>query len=238
LLGGPNAEYDRGAMATIALVHGVCAGAWCWDLVVPHLEDGGHRVVTMDLPGDDADATFSDYADVVVRALQDEDDDVVLVGHSTGGLTIPLVAARRPVKELVFVCGVIPVPGEFAAQRGIDWRVIDPSEWQIDHGDGSFSISAEGYRCHVAPDADPAAADEVIARLRPQFVRPFFDVCPLDAMPDVARRYILCTDDHIVGPEWSRREAHARLGVEPIEMPGSHSPMGSRPGELADALLA
>jgi pimeloyl-ACP methyl ester carboxylesterase len=223
-------------MATFGLVHGVCAGAWSWGLVAPHLEAAGHDVLAMDLPGDEPDATFSDYAEVVERVLGDA-EDVVLVGHSTGGLTIPLVAARKPIDELVFLCGVIPVPGESAAARGIDWRVVDPSEWQIDNGDGSFSISPEGYRRHVAQDADPALADEVASRLRPQFVKPFLEPCPLDRMPDVPRRYILCTEDHIVGPEWSRREAPARLGVEPIEFEASHSPMASRPRDLADVLL-
>ncbi len=223
-------------MATFGLVHGVCAGGWSWDLVTPYLKDAGHRVVAPDLPGDDANATFSEYAEVVDRALGDA-DDVVVVGHSTGGLTLPLVAERRPVRELVFVCGVIPVPGESAAQRGIDWRVIEPSEWQIDNGDGSFSISAEGFRRHVAQDAEPAVIDATIPRLRPQSIRPFLEPCPLEAMPGVPRRYILCTDDHIVGPEWSRREAPARLGVEPIEFLGSHSPMASRPRELAALLI-
>lgn len=230
------ASYDH-AVSTYALVHGVCAGAWCWDLVIPHLEDAGHRVIAMDLPGDEAEATFSDYAHAVEHALGTA-DDVVLVGHSTAGLTIPIVAARRPVRELVFLCGVIPVPGESAAQRGVDWRVIEPGEWQIDNGDGSFSISSEGFGRHVAQDADPAIVDETLPRLRPQFLKPFLVPCPLAAIPDVARRFILCTDDHIVGPDWCRREAPARLGIEPIELPGSHSPMASRPRELADVLLA
>ena len=53
----------------------------------------------MDLPGDDPKATFTDYAQVVERALADSEHSVVRVGHSTGGLTIPLVAARRPVAD-------------------------------------------------------------------------------------------------------------------------------------------
>ena len=77
-------------MSTYALVHGTCVGAWCWDRVAPHLEAAGHRVVAIDLPGDDPDATFGDYAEVIERALADADDSVVLVGHSGGGLTIPL----------------------------------------------------------------------------------------------------------------------------------------------------
>jgi hypothetical protein len=35
----------------------------------------------------------------------------VLVVHSNGALTIPIVAARRPVAQMVFVCGAIPVAG-------------------------------------------------------------------------------------------------------------------------------
>jgi len=225
-------------MATFGLVHGVCAGGWSWDLVAPSLEEAGHRVVAMDLPCDDPDAAFTDYAEVVDRTLGDTDDDVVLVGHSTGGLTIPLVAARRSVSELVFLCAVIPVPGESAAQRGIDWRLIEPGEWQLDNGDGSFSISAEGFRLHVAHDADPDVIDAAVQRLRPQFLKPFLEPCPLDSIPNVPRRYVLCTEDHMVAPEWSRREAPVRLGVEPIEPRSSHSPMASRPSELVELLLA
>src|SRR5262249_20305132 len=109
-------------MAVFALVHGVCVGAFAWDLVVPHLQRAGHTTIAVDLPGDHPRAGFSDYADVVVRELAGAGDDVVLVGHSTGGLTIPIVAVRRPVAQLVFVCGAIPVPGESVAERGVEWR--------------------------------------------------------------------------------------------------------------------
>jgi pimeloyl-ACP methyl ester carboxylesterase len=34
----------------ICLVHGSFHGAWCWDLLRPHLESRGHRVVAVDLP--------------------------------------------------------------------------------------------------------------------------------------------------------------------------------------------
>lgn len=227
-----------GPMATFGLVHGVCAGAWCWDLLTPHLEEAGHRVIAVDLPSDDPKATFSDYANAVDAALGATTDEIVLVGHSLAGFTIPLVAARRPVRELVFLCATIPIPGASVAERGVDWRAIDSADWQVDNGDGSFSITPEGFRLHVAPDADPAVAAEAAARLRPQFLTPFMERCPLDAIPDVARRYILCRDDHLVSPDWSRRVAPERLGVVPIELPGSHSPMASRPGELAEVLLA
>lgn len=224
-------------MATFGLVHGICAGAWCWDTVVPHLEAAGHDVVAVDLPSDDAGATFSDYADVVHQALGPR-DDVVLVGHSTGGLTIPLVTTRRPIRELVFLCGLIPVPGKSQFDQGFDFRGVDPSEWQLDNGDGSFSFRPEAVSQYLAQDVDPAVVAELAPRLRAQFYTPFGEQCPLESFPDVARRYVLCRDDHIVRPEWSRQVAPERLGVEPIELPGSHCPFVSRPRELAEVLLA
>jgi pimeloyl-ACP methyl ester carboxylesterase len=225
-------------MATFGLVHGVCVGAWAWDLVIPYLEDAGHAVVAVDLPGDDPKQGFSDYATVVVEALANAGDDVILVGHSTGGLTIPLVAARRPVRELVFLCAAVPVPGESVAQRGVEWRVIDPAEWQVDNGDGSFSISPGGFARHVAPDASPDVVEQTIPRLRPQSLTPFLEPCALSAMPRTARRSILCREDRIVGPDYSRRVARELLGVEPMELPGDHSPMASRAAELARVVMA
>jgi pimeloyl-ACP methyl ester carboxylesterase len=225
-------------VALFVLVHGVCAGPWSWDLVVPHLERAGHATLAVDLPGDDPTAKFSDYADVIARTLADADGDVVLVGHSTGGLTIPIVAARRPVAELVFVCGAIPVPGESVAERGVEWGAIDPAEWQIDNGDGSFSISPDGFRRHVAPDAHPDLCAQIIPLLRPQFLTPFLEKCPIDRMPDVSTRSILCQEDRIVAPDYSRRAARELLGIEVIELPGGHSPMASRPEALAPLLMA
>jgi len=68
-------------------------------------------VAAMDLPCEDPTASFDTYADVVCAALDGCDDDVVLVGHSHGGFTIPVVAARRPVRDLVFLCAYVPVIG-------------------------------------------------------------------------------------------------------------------------------
>jgi pimeloyl-ACP methyl ester carboxylesterase len=55
-------------------------------------------------------------------------------------------------------------------------------------------------------------------------------------LPDLESTYVLGRDDACIGPEWSRRAARARLGVEAIELPGGHSPFLARPRELADAL--
>ena len=107
-------------MTTFALVHGGYHGAWCWERLTPLLQQAGDDVVTMDLPLEDGTATFDTYADVVCAALDGCDDDVVLVGHSYAGNTIPLVAARRPVRHLVFLCAMIPDVGRSLAEQLAD----------------------------------------------------------------------------------------------------------------------
>ena len=51
------------------------------------------------------------YADVVVDAIGDA-DDVIVVGQSFGAFTAPLVADRLPTSRLVLVAGMVPSPGE------------------------------------------------------------------------------------------------------------------------------
>ncbi|MDT5282482.1 MAG: hypothetical protein QOJ20_3677, partial [Mycobacterium sp.] len=55
--------------------------------------------------------------------------------------------------------------------------------------------------------------------------------------PTVKTTYVVCSDDRMLRPEWSRRTARERIDAELIELPGGHSPFYSRPAVLADVLL-
>ena len=98
-------------MTTFGLVHGAYHGSWCWKQLTVQLERRGHLVLTVDLPCEDPDAGAADYADVAAGAFDGAPDDLVLVRHSLGGLTIPLIARRRPVSRMVFLCAMLPRPG-------------------------------------------------------------------------------------------------------------------------------
>ena len=72
-------------VATFALIHGGGGSAWDWHLVESELRGRGHDPVAVDLPSEDETAGWREYADTVVEAIGNR-SDVVVVGHSLGGL--------------------------------------------------------------------------------------------------------------------------------------------------------
>ncbi len=223
----------------IVLVHGAYHGAWCWDLVVPEIERRGHRAVAVDLPITDPTAGAAAYADVVAAAIQPGSEPVV-VGHSMGGLVIPLVAERLPVRRLVFLAAMLPQPGASIAEQ----RKIEPidgivplttAEW-IGHGDDVWMVGPNTATELFFHDVPPDAAALAVTRLRSQSYRFMNEPSPLAAWPDVPSDYIVCRDDRAVNPAWGRSAARERLGVEAIELDGGHSPFLTRPAELAGVI--
>ena len=97
-------------MTTFALLHGAWHGNWCWERLIEPLRERGHGASAVDLPCDDVEAGLDATADVAAAFLLE--DDVVVVGHSLSGLVLPLVAARRPVRALVYLCAFVPLDGK------------------------------------------------------------------------------------------------------------------------------
>ena len=228
-------------MATFALVHGAWHGEWCWERLRPELEGRGHRVIAMDLPSDDPTAGYDDYAAVVAEALAtDGAEDVVLVGHSMAGLAIPLVASRRPVRKLVYLCGLVPVPGSAFMEQFATEDMVDPGYaaglGEPDQDGLSGWTDERLAREYLYADCDAETVASAFARLRPQAQTPYARPCSLSAFPDTPATYVVCRDDHLVKPDWSRSVAAGRLGADLKELPGSHSPFLSRPADLANLL--
>ena len=97
-------------------------------------------------------------------------------------------------------------------------------------------IDKDLARFHLFGDCDDGTVAGAFERLRPQAVYSYALPCSLTALPTVASTYVVCTEDQIVNPDWSRRIAHEWLDAEVIELPGSHSPFFSRPKALAQLL--
>jgi pimeloyl-ACP methyl ester carboxylesterase len=230
-------------VATFALVHGAWHDAWCWELLTPLLRQAGHQAIAMDLPCEDGAASFDAYADVVCGALDGSDDDVVLVGHSLGGNTVPLVAARRPARHVVYLCSLIPDLGRsLGDQLRDETDMLNPLYVQgLSEPDGQRRrqwVDEDLARAVLFDDCGDAIARAAVQHLRPQALHPYGQPFTLEQFPPVPCTYVVCAQDQLVNPEWSRRTAGARLGAEIIELPGGHSPFLSRPVALAEVLLS
>jgi pimeloyl-ACP methyl ester carboxylesterase len=207
-------------MATFALIHGGGGSAWDWHLVIPALQEHGHDAVAVDLPSDEESAGWDEYADAVVQAIGDR-RGVVVVGHSLGGFTAPLVCVRVPVDLLVLVAAMIPSPGELFAHWWANAGYEESGEDDVFYHDVSLELAAE---------AQQRERDESSKALREPW--------PLEAWPDTPTRYLLCRDDRMFPAAWARQHARERLGIAADEIDGGHYITLSRPRELAERLDA
>jgi pimeloyl-ACP methyl ester carboxylesterase len=214
-------------VATYVIVHGAGDAGANWDLVAAELRERDHEVVTPDLPADDESAGLSEYTDAVVAAIGDR-TDLVVVAHSLGGFTAPLVCARIPVDLLVLVAAMVPSPGE---QAGAWWT-------NSGHAEAFDDRWKDDEIAQFLHDAPPDRAAAALEKGRDQAGTPMLEPWPLEAWPEVATRYLLCRDDRLLPAEWTRRMVRERLGIEADEIDGGHMPYVSRPGELAERLEA
>lgn len=151
-------------MATYVLIHGSCHGGWCWKKLTPLLGKIGHKVYTPTLTGlgershlVNRDIGLDTHILDIIQMLEYEDlNDVILVGHSYGGLVIGGVTEKVPqrVRRLIYLDACIPqdnrsafdlVPGletiykeRRLRDEGKEWLVASykPEEFGVtDHDD-------------------------------------------------------------------------------------------------------
>ncbi|HEY5933964.1 MAG TPA: alpha/beta fold hydrolase [Kofleriaceae bacterium] len=223
-------------MSTFVLIHGAGDVGWYWHLVEAELRARGHDVVAPDLPAGDDALELEDYADAVVATVGDR-RDLVVVGQSFGGFTATLVAARLPVDALVFVAGMIPAPGE---TPGDWWRNTRYNEAAAEQAarDGGLTGNDDPYVCYYH-DVPRELATEAIARSKDRahpskaaMAAPW----PLDDLPAVPTRFVLCTEDRFFPAAFLRRVVAERLAIEPGEIAAGHCVALGHPVELADLL--
>jgi pimeloyl-ACP methyl ester carboxylesterase len=220
-------------VATFALIHGGGDVGWYWHLVERELRRRGHDVVAPDLPSDDDTATLADYAETVVEAIG-ERRDLVVVGHSYGGFTAAIVADRLPVELLVFVSAMIPAPGEKAADWWENTGYRQAVEEQA-RRDGGLTGSDDPFVAFYN-GVPRALAEEAMSEERSESEAAYSSPWPLDSLPAVPTKFVLCTEDRFFPESFMRRVVAERLGVVPDAIASGHCVALSHPHELSDLL--
>lgn len=236
-------------MSTYILVHGAYHGGWCYEKVVPLLEAEGHTVIAVDLPGHGdnpvpiEDVTLDAYVDHVCDVVAAQEEPVILLGHSLGGMTITQVAERMPdrIDWLVYLTAMLPKNGENRANLA-DYEDAEPmGAKRVIAEDGltatmPVEIIPETFYAQCPPE-DVARA---IERLVPQATNPIMATAQTTAenFGRIKRAYIECLRDRAIPIAMQRAMIAAQPCGKVFTMDTDHSPFYSAPEDLSGHLLA
>ena len=231
-------------MSAFLLVHGAWHGAWCWRRVTPVLEERGHRVVAVDLPGHGSDpipperVTLQDYARAVSNIIADQSEAIFVVGHSMGGLVISQAAELAPgrVRGLIYLCAYLPMNGQslgMLARR--DRQTLVAESLEIDPETRLSRISPDLAHRAFYNDCEPQELGWAIEQLGREPLHAFEATVSLsDArFGSIPRAYIHCELDAAIGPVLQREMETASPCQVTASMQTGHSPFFSAPEELS-----
>ncbi|CAN5264786.1 alpha/beta fold hydrolase [soil metagenome] len=235
------------APRTFVLVHGASHGGWCYDRVAKLLRAQGHLVFTPTLAGlaersgeDLRQINLTTHVNDILGLFEQERlSDVVLCGHSYGGMVISGVADRIPerIGNLVFIDAVVPESGKCMTDY------VFPG-WAIFQIMAAVWILGRGYKL-VAPPAkffnvNKADRKMVNEHLSPH---PFASLREKIFIGDNADR--IAHHTYIYATNWGFRpimvqyqQAKARSDWKVFEVEAGHDIMIDAPEDLAEILSA
>ena len=234
--------------STFVLVHGGGHGGWCWQRLAKELRSRGHEVWTPTLTGFgerrhlDSDAvTFQTFVTDIVSVLEYEDlHDVVLVGHSMGGVIVPRVAevAAPRLRAVVWMAAVVLNDDETLLEAVPQTPEI--ARAVVIQDDGSVRTDPKLMIEALLPEGTAQERAWVLARHRPYPPMALVEPGRLTAFKALGLQagYVLATLDRAVAPERARAFSGRLPGARCAEVEAGHDLMITRPKETADALLA
>ncbi len=210
-------------MAGVVLVHGAWHGAWCWDGVVDELAAAGVPVTAVELPLTGVDKDVAATRRAILRC----GDDVVVLGHSYGGLVVSEAASgMSEVSHLVYLAALMLDTGEdmveLMAEHESEMLGIGVPE-----GDG-FVVERARAPELLYGDSDEAVVASVLPRLRPMHLHGELRVERLPAWRDTPSTYVVCSNDRAIPPALQRQMATRADTV--VEWPTDHSPFLTKAG--------
>ena len=229
------AKPDAVSKPTIVIVHGAWGGSWAFRQVEALLREKGFNVYRPQLTGlgervhlSRPDIGLSTHIDDVVNTILYEDlHDVILMGHSYGGMVITGVADRVPdrIRRLVYVDAFVPNDGESAMSL-----VGAGGSWLKNMTKGDYIVPA-----WVKPDQPPP-------RDEPQPLKTFTDAIVLKnkAGFKVPATYILTVEAGKAAKDddfWSQAQRARERGWPVEQLTADHNAQWSAPEALA-AMLA
>ena len=228
-------------MATFVVAHGAWSAGWAWKKMRPLMRAAGHVLWTPTYTGlgervhlGHADISLDTHIQDMVAVLETEDlTDVILIGHSYGGMVATGVAdrARARIRHLVYLDAFAPTDGQAI------FDLVPPEIADKMRAGAAASPSSYGIPANPMPsDTSPEDVEWATPRRMPQPLKAFSTPLRLSAEPSAPRSYIYCTKIGI-GDTFGQFAARAkREDWRYFEIDASHNPHITAPAELLSIL--
>jgi pimeloyl-ACP methyl ester carboxylesterase len=233
-------------LATFVIAHGAWSSGFAWKKMRPLLRAAGHEVFTPSYTGlgershlATPEVNLSTHIQDIVNVLFYEDlHDVILVGHSYGGMVATGVADRASdrIKKVVYLDAFVPKDGQ---------SLGDLTRRPSDTPGGAPTgrpPATEGWLVPPMPTSSDATSEDrawLAPRRGPQPHLTFSEAVKLTgAVEKLPRVYIYCLRIN-PGDVFGQFAARARSepGWQYEEIDATHSPNVTAPEKLAEILL-
>ncbi|BCG72074.1 alpha/beta hydrolase [Mesorhizobium sp. 113-1-2] len=213
---------------SVVLVHGGFVDGSGWEGVYHQLKKDGYDVTIVQNPT----TSLADDVAATKRAIAEAKGDVILVGHSYGGVVVSEAGTDPKVAAVVYIAA-------FAADAGesVSTLIANPPPGAsvppiLPPVDGFLMLDKAKFAAAFAADVRPSLASFMadsqvpwgIAALEGKVTKPAWRVKP--------SWYLVATDDHMIPPP-AQRQMATRAGATTVEVPGSHAVYVSDPAAVA-----
>lgn len=216
----------------VVLVHGGFVDGSGWEAVYRLLRRDGFTVSIVQNPT----ISLSDDVRVTKRVIAAQDDPVILVGHSYGGVVITEAGNDPKVNGLVYIAAFAPDKGESVASLIKDPPPGSPVPPILPPQDGFLFLDKNRFPASFAADVEAGKAEFMADSQVPWGVDALSGAISQPAWKTKPSWYLIATDDRMIPPD-AQRLMSKRAGATVVEVPGSHAVYVSRPDAVAGLIV-
>ena len=215
----------------IVLVHGGFVDDSGWAGVHNILKGKGYSVVIVQNPT----KSLADDVAFTKRAIDSLKSDVVLVGHSYGGVVITEAGTHPQVTDLVYIAAFAPDKGESVSSLIANPPPGAPVPPILPPQDGYLFLDRAKFAASFAADVDSDVAAFMADSQVPWGVDALAGTVSEPAWKTKPSYYLVASDDKMIPPPAQRQMAE-RAKARVSEVAGSHSVYVSKPREVAEII--
>ena len=216
------------AANSVVLVHGGFVDGSGWDGVYQILKKDGYDVTIVQNPT----TSLADDVAVTKRAIAAAPGNVVLVGHSYGGVVVSEAGTDAKVAAVVYIAAFAPDAGESVSTLIANPPPGAPVPPILPPVDGFLMLDKAKFAASFAADVRPSLASFMADSQVPWGVAALEGKVTAPAWKAKPSWYLVATDDRMIPPPAQRIMAN-RAKATTVEVPGSHAVYVSDPKAVA-----